>query len=305
VSDAALNVLLAGRFDAAERQAWWQALRAAAPQCNWHRDDETFERTLIDAAVVANPEPGVLASLPKLRLIQSLWAGVDKLLADTTLPTHVAMARMVDPAMNAAMAETALWAVLGLHRRFFDYAAQQSRAQWSALPQRRADEVKVLVLGAGQMGTAVAQRLTAQGYRVASWRARDPALLTNALRDAEIVINLLPLTPVTHGLLGARCFAAMPRGASLVNLARGAHVVDADLLSALDSGQLQRAVLDVFHTEPLPSAHPFWHHPRVTVLPHVAALTDERSAAEVVAANLRALAQGDAIAHVVDRARGY
>jgi glyoxylate/hydroxypyruvate reductase len=305
VSDAVLHVLLTGRFDAAEREAWWQALRAAAPQCVWHRDDVPFDRTSIDAAVVANPEPRVLASLPKLRLIQSLWAGVDKLLADTTLPAHVPLARMVDPAMNAAMAETALWAVLGLHRRFFDYAAQQSQAHWLPLPQRRADEVGVLVLGAGQMGGAVAQRLAAQGYRVTSWRARDPVPLNDALRDAEIVINLLPLTPATRGLLDARCFAALPRGASIVNLARGAHVVDADLLAALDSGHLRRAVLDVFHREPLPSDHPFWHHPQVTVLPHVAALTDERSAAQVVAANLTAITRGASLDHLVDRSRGY
>jgi glyoxylate/hydroxypyruvate reductase len=305
VSKPVLNVLLAGRFNSAERQAWWQALRAAAPQCHWYREDSHFDRASINAAVVANPEPGVLASLPNLHLIQSLWAGVDKLLADATLPAHVPLARMVDPAMNAAMAETALWAVLGLHRRFFDYAAHQMRTQWVPLTQRRADEVRVLVLGAGQMGTAVAQRLAAQGYRVASWRARDRAPLSNVLRDVEIVINLLPLTPATRGLLDARCFAALPRGASLVNLARGAHVVDADLLSALDSGQLQRAVLDVFHSEPLPPAHAFWHHPRITVLPHVAALTDERSAAQVAAGNLRALASGQAVANVVDRKQGY
>jgi glyoxylate/hydroxypyruvate reductase A len=119
------------------------------------------------------------------------------------------------------------------------------------------------------------------------------------------VINLLPLTPATRGLLDARTFAAMPRGASLVNLARGAHVVEADLLTALDSGHLQRAVLDVFAAEPLPAEHPFWRHPRVTVLPHVAALTDERSAATVVAHNLRALRSGQPLAHRVDRSRGY
>ncbi len=300
-----LNVLLCGRFDAAEREAWWSALRCAAPQCHWHRDDATFDRTLIDAAVVANPEPGALAALPKLRLIQSLWAGVDKLLADTTLPTQVPLARMVDPAMNAAMAETALWAVLGLHRRFFDYAAQQARAQWQPHAQRRADEVGVLVLGAGQMGSAVAARLSAQGYRVVTWRAREAAPLVPLLAAAEIVINLLPLTPATRGLLDASFFASLPRGASVVNLARGAHVVDADLLAALDSGHLHRAVLDVFHTEPLPVEHAFWRHPQITVLPHVAALTDERSAAQVVAGNLSALANNQTVANIVNRIRGY
>jgi glyoxylate/hydroxypyruvate reductase A len=300
-----LQVLLAGSFDAAEREAWWQALQAAAPQCEWQRDDAPFDAERIEVAVVANPRPGALAGLPRLRLIQSLWAGVDKLLADATLPAAVPLARMVDPAMNAAMAETAIWAVLGLHRRFFDYAAQQARAQWLPHLQRRADDLRVLVLGAGQMGGTVAARLQAQGYRVATWRARDGGPLQAALRGAEIVINLLPLTPATRGVLDGAAFAAMPRGASLVNLARGAHVVDADLLAALDSGHLQRAVLDVFHAEPLPADHAFWRHPQVTVLPHMAALTDERSAAAVVAANLRALAAGEPIAHRVDRARGY
>jgi glyoxylate/hydroxypyruvate reductase len=305
VSSVALNVLFSGRFDADEREVWWHALRTAAPECRWHRDDAPFDRASIDAAVVANPAPGALANLPKLRLIQSLWAGVDKLLGDATVPIDVPLARMVDPTMNAAMAETALWAVLGLHRRFFDYAAQQARGEWQPHAQRRADEIKVLVLGAGQMGSAVMQRLVAQGYGVHAWRAREAAPLAPLLATAEIVINLLPLTPATRGLLDASLFAALPRGASLVNLARGAHVVDADLLAALDSGHLHRAVLDVFHTEPLPADHVFWRHAQVTVLPHVAALTDERSAVQVVADNLRALAGGAPLANLVDRARGY
>jgi glyoxylate/hydroxypyruvate reductase A len=227
---------------------------------------------------------------------------------------------MVDPAMNAAMAETALWAVLSLHRGFFDYAAQQRTGEWRQHGQRRADEVSVLVLGLGQMGSAVALRLAAQGYRVSGWRAAAagdrPALpgvtvhtgtdaLATLLPSTDIVVNLLPLTPATQGLLDARLFAALPGGASLVNLARGAHVVDADLLTALDSGHLCHAVLDVFHIEPLPPDHRYWLHPRVTVLPHVAALTDMRSAARVVAANLRALRDGAPLAHLVDRARGY
>jgi glyoxylate/hydroxypyruvate reductase len=213
----------------------------------------------------------------------------------------------VDPAMSVAMAETAAWAVLGLHRRYFDYQQQQRDAVWHQHAQRRADEVAVRVLGTGVMGNAVAQRLAGLGYRVSGWRASDAVPLAQALAlaGAEVVVNLLPLTPATRGLLDAQAFAAMPRGASLVNLARGAHVVDADLLAALDSGHLHRAVLDVFATEPLPTGHPFWRHPRVTVLPHAAALTDERSAAVIAAANLRAVMRGEAAAHLVDRARGY
>jgi glyoxylate/hydroxypyruvate reductase A len=132
-----------------------------------------------------------------------------------------------------------------------------------------------------------------------------PAALEPLLAASDIVVNLLPLTATTRGLFDARRLAAMKRGAGLVNLARGAQVIEADLLSALDAGQLSHAVLDVFQVEPLPAEHPFWRHPKVTVLPHVAALTDPRSAAEVAVANVLALRAGRPLAHVVDRDRGY
>jgi glyoxylate/hydroxypyruvate reductase len=300
-----MRVLLTGRFDAGEREAWAAELTRQLPGITW-LDDAAADAAPagIEAAVVANPAPGRLARLPDLRLIQSLWAGVDKLLADTTLPPAVPLARMVDPAMNAAMAETALWAVLALHRGFFSYQAQQRQALWQPLPQRRADEVPVLVLGRGQMGGTAAARLAAQGYPVQTWGRADGELAPQ-LAQAQIVVNLLPLTQATRGLIDARFLAMLPRGASLVNLARGAHVVDADLLAALDAGHIGHAVLDVFHTEPLPAGHPYWQHPRVTVLPHAAAATDERSAAAVVAANLRALQAGVPLLHLVDRSRGY
>ena len=315
-----MDILLTGRMAAAERDQWLQALREAAPDCSWWSDnDADLPTEAIKAAVVANPAPGVLAALPRLRLVQSLWAGVEALLADTTLPAQVPLARMVDPQMNAAMAETALWAVLSLHRGFFDYGLQKHEAVWRQQAQQRAREVSVLVLGLGHMGAAVASRLAAQGYRVSAWHATasdrpGPAgvavhagadALAALLPATRIIVNLLPLTAATRGLLDVRLFAALPRGASVVNLARGAHVVDADLLAALDSGHLHRAVLDVFHAEPLVPAHDFWQHPQVTVLPHVAALTDMRSAAQVVAANLCALREGAPLASLVDRTRGY
>jgi glyoxylate/hydroxypyruvate reductase len=225
-------------------------------------------------------------------------------LADPTVPAGVPMARMVDPAMNAAMAQTALWAVLSLHRGFFAYAQRQREALWRPHGQRRADEVTVLVLGQGQMGRAAGACIASLGYPVLGWR-RDGGALPPLLARSQIVINLLPLTEATRGLLDAGFFAAMPPKSSLVNLGRGAHVVDADLLAALNSGHLRHAVLDVFNTEPLPPEHPYWRHPRVTVLPHAAAATDPRSAAAVVAANLRALRDGGTLMHLVDRARGY
>lgn len=321
-----MAILIATDFGEAEWAAWWPALREALP-------DELLlvpagvgtipngaaavdDPAAVDAALVANPRRGALAGLPNLRLVQSLWAGVDKLLADPTLPRDVALARMVDPAMNEAMAETALWAVLSAHRRHFDYARQQLARVWHQHAQRRADEVRVAVLGLGQMGRACALRLARNGYRVSGWSARPSRIdgvltrdgddaLEGVLREAEIVVNLLPLTDQTRGLFDARRLALLPRGAVLVNLARGGHVVAADLLGALDRGQLSHAALDVFDAEPLPAEHPFWSHPQVTVLPHVAALTDARSAARIAAHNVQALRAGRPLANLVDRSRGY
>ena len=301
-----MTILVAASFDADEWRAWWPLLEAALPEERLVRDRAECDAAEIDVALVANPPAGALQGLPALKLIQSLWAGVDRLLADASVPAQVPLARMVDPAMNETMAETALWAVLSLQRGFFDYAAQQRAGEWRQHALRRADDLSVAILGLGQMGGAAAQLLTRHGYRVIGWHTRDgAAALPQILAGADIVINLLPMTPATHGLFNRATFAQMRRGASLVNLARGAHVVDAELLDALASGQLAHAVLDVFHTEPLPAGHPFWAHPRVTVLPHVAAPTDPRSAAPIAAANVQALRDGRPLAHLVDRARGY
>lgn len=300
-----MNILLCGDLGADEHAEWHAALCSAMPEAQWlDLPAARADPAAVQAAVVANPLPGSLQGLPALRLIQSLWAGVDRLLADPTLPAGVPIARMVDPAMNAAMAETALWAVLSLHRGFFAYQRRQREGVWQVHAQRRADEVKVLVLGQGQMGRTAAGRIAQMGYALSTWR-RDGTPLARLLASAQIVVNLLPLTDETRGLLDHRFFAALPPRASLVNLGRGGHVVDADLLAALDSGHLRHAVLDVFHTEPLPAGHPYWQHPRVTMLPHAAAGTDARSAAAVAVANLRALRDGRTVQNLVEPARGY
>lgn len=313
-----MSIYLCTDFEPREWDEWLPELDAVLPDEHWitRREDALAQAERIDIAVVANPPVGALQGLPRLRLIQSLWAGVDRLLGDATVPAGVPLARMVDPAMNRAMAETALWAVLSLHRGFFDYAQQQRESRWLTHGQRQADEVQVSVLGLGEMGRTTALLLARHGYTVTGWSRRPARLdiveclhgtsgLAQALSRAEVVINLLPLTPDTRGLFNADRLATMRPGASLVNLARGAHVVEPDLLAALDAGHLRHAVLDVFSTEPLPADSPLWLHPRVTVLPHVAAQTDARSAAELVARNVHAVRAGAPLAHLVDRTAGY
>jgi glyoxylate/hydroxypyruvate reductase A len=311
-----MSILVTANFDADEWAQWWPALQAAMPGEHLVRQPADAATGHIDVALVATPPLALLRGLSGLRLVQSLWAGVDKLLADPDLPPGVPLARMVDPSMSAAMAETALWAVLSLHRGFFAYAASQRLAQWQPHAQRRAGDVCVAVLGLGQMGRAAALALVQSGYRVQGWSSNATTIdgvatfagetaLAQVLAGAHIVVNLLPLTPATRDLFNATTLARMLPGASLVNLARGGHVVEADLLAALDSGHLRHAVLDVFAVEPLPRDHPFWSHPQVSALPHAAAQTDVRSAAAVVARNVKALREGRPLHDLVGRARGY
>jgi glyoxylate/hydroxypyruvate reductase A len=313
-----LRVGVIGSAESALLPAWSSLLRAQAG------DFATFienppASTALDAAVLL--APCTVSTFPGLRFVQSAWAGVDKLL--DSVPPALPLARMADPGMADQMAETALWAALSLQRGFFAHGVARTWVKQS-LPSPRAEAVHVLVLGAGLMGGAAAARLRANGYVVSAWRSAPPAAapagggaaapyaelfgaaaLAEALPAASILINLLPLTPATRGLLDAALFSRMPRGAGVVNLARGAHLVERDLLAALESGQVGHAVLDVFAEEPLPDAHPFWGHPRVTVLPHIAALTDPASASALAVANLRALAEGRPLKMLVNRERGY
>lgn len=318
-----MHILLRIRDSQDQIARWQDALSAALPEAIWHPEANVAPDIAdqIRVAVVANPPAGSLRDLPRLEFVQSLWAGVDSLLADTTIPEELVIARMVDPAMSTAMAETALWATLSLHRSFFDYQRQQHQGIWHELAQRRASDIRVTVLGMGAMGLASAKAIAAMGYTVTAWHTGESnrvaraqtgisvvsgnAGLRHALPQTDILINLLPLTAQTSGLLNQDLFVALPKGASVVNLARGGHVVEEDLLAALQSGHLQHAVLDVFQTEPLPAGHIFWKHPKITILPHVAAITDPDSASVVAAKQIRAWFSGDPIANRVERRRGY
>ncbi|WP_374534718.1 2-hydroxyacid dehydrogenase [Phenylobacterium sp.] len=256
-----------------------------------------------EIAIVANPPPGALAALPRLAFVQSAWAGVEGLLADPALP-QVPLARLVDPGLAAQMAEAAAAHVLALHRQAPAYAAQAAQGLWRQLDQPPARARRVGFLGYGELARASANLLQDIGFQVDAW-SRSHGDLSALLAQSDIVVNLLPLTEQTRGVLGAATFARMKRGAAIVNLARGAHLVEPDLLAALADGTLSHAVLDVFETEPLPPGHPFWRHPQITVLPHVAAITDPVSASAFIAANITRFRAGQPLQGLVDRTAGY
>jgi len=270
--------------------------------------------TEIVAAVTWNHPPGELARFPNLRLVSSYGAGVDHLLADPTLPTDVVLARFVDDRLADDMAEYVLTAVLAWRRGWAAHRDAQRAARWEPRPYPRS--TAVLVLGLGRLGGAAARRLAAAGFPTTGWSRtpRDvpgipsvhgPEGLREALPQADVVVCMLPLTPATEGILDCRLFAAVRPGAYLIHVGRGRHLVEDDLLAALDEGRLAGACLDVFAEEPLPVGHPFWSDPRITVTPHVAALTDPASIAEQLVADLQAVARGEPVRHPVDRARGY
>ena len=267
----------------------------------------------VEAAIVTRPPLPPAGALPRLRFVQSLWMGVDRLLAEATLPAHVPLARCLDPGMIAAMTETVLACVLDWHRDRHRYRRAQAEARWQPLAQHLAADRTVGLLGYGVLGQAAARALAGLGFEVLAWTRKPSASagvassadLEHVLAASDILVCLLPLTPATRGLLDRQAFARMKKGAALANLARGEIAVEHDLLAALDERVLSHAYLDVFAEEPLPPAHPFWRHPAVTVTPHVAALTDPRTAAPWVAANLARVARCERPLGLVDRARGY
>jgi glyoxylate/hydroxypyruvate reductase len=307
-------LLFASAVDSAEE---WQAeLQKHLPEVELRVWPDFGDPTEIEAALVWRPQPGLLDRLPNLRLILSLGAGVDHIFADPALPAGVPIVRLVDPYLTAAMSEYVQLQVLRLHRQDPAYLAQQQARLWRRLPQPNAAERRVGVLGLGVLGSDAALRLKVLGFDVAGWSRTEqtlPGVLTfhgadgleGLLRRSEILICLLPLTAATAGILDATRFALLPRGAGIINCARGGHLVEADLLAALDSGQLSAAVLDVFRDEPLPPEHPFWRHPRILVTPHVAASTNAPTAAVAVADNLRRLRDGRPLVNRVDASVRY
>jgi glyoxylate/hydroxypyruvate reductase A len=269
----------------------------------------------IDMLACVKLAPGLARALPSLRLVQKLGAGVDAILGDPELGAGVRVARLRPETAAREIAEYCLAYVLREQRNQRFHAARQGARVWEARPSRSAPETAVGVLGLGQIGGHVARAFAALGFRVLGWSRspkaiegvdcrHGPAALAPLLGICDYAISVLPSTAATRGLFDAGILAAMKPGAWLVNVGRGDLIVEADLVAALDSGPLAGAVLDVFREEPLPSAHPFWGHPKITITPHVSGwrLT---GGLEDVAENYRRLQDGRPLLHEVDRDAGY
>lgn len=298
-----------------EWRGHFRACNPAIEVVGW--DEARSDPAGIAYALVWAPEAGRLAALPDLRLVISAGAGVDNILADPLLPPGLPIARMITDSTAGVMSEYVLTATLMLIRQARRMALNQADRRWQTLDAPpRIEQVRVGVMGLGQLGAPTVQRLAGIGFQVAGWsrgRASLPGVRAYAgpdelaafLARTDVLVCLLPSTDATRGILNAATFAGLPRGACVINAGRGDHLLVPDLLAALDSGQLSGAVLDVFDVEPLPAESPLWQHPGVTVTPHYGSTPDRRERARKAADMMQRWERGLPLPQLYDRQRGY
>ena len=282
------------------------AIHAIVPDAeliDYRRDMSDAELATIDVVLGWRFPPGVAGRLTGLKWVCSVAAGVEKLLVPVLAPA-VPMSRIVDAEQAEGIAQFVVMMALRHARGLVAYEALQARHEWRRQPVG-ALRSRAAVLGMGTMGGAVARLLAAVGFEVHGWSRRTGGPLEALLRASDIVVCALPLTPQTDGLLGAVAFAQMPTGSYLINIARGAHVNEADLIAAVRSGHLAGAALDVQRHEPMPADDPLWDVPGITITPHIAAQSSPQTIASQFVAGLHCVQRGEPPPQTVDRARGY
>ncbi|SFO04167.1 glyoxylate/hydroxypyruvate reductase A [Formivibrio citricus] len=299
-----------------QQELYFRLLQEALPDREIACWPQEVDPEAVTHAAVWMPPAGFFRRFPNLQAVFVMGAGVDQMLGRDDIPEQVAIVRLTDAGMAKQMIEYCLYGVLHYQRYMDVYRQQQGAGQWLAQPTRLAGEVRVSVLGLGQLGAQVAQHLAGMGYRVTGW-SRQPravgqvncvhgdAALRALLPETDVLFSVLPATPETRHLLDAERLALLPKDSAIINAGRGSLIDEEALLAHLNRGHLRFVMLDVFAQEPLAADHPFWLHPRVMITPHVAADTVPEEAVSQIAANLRGLAAGEPVTGVVERCRGY
>lgn len=296
--------------------SWVKHISRLAPEIDIRIWPDTGNADDIEFALSWNHPLGEFKKYQHLKCIASLGAGVDHLLIDPHLPDGVPVTRVVEDSMAQSMSEYVVLAVLNYCRQFDTYRTHQSQKKWQPRKPLLAEDMRIGIMGLGQLGRDAAKKLSAIGYPVSGWSRTSKNIagvdclagtgdLNDFLSAARILICMLPLTPQTKGILGRQTFDKLPTGAYVINVARGEHLIQKDLLAALDAGQLSGACLDVFAIEPLPSEHPFWKHPKIKVTPHISSITFSRAVAPQIIENYRRSQSGQPLLNVVDIKQGY
>ncbi|MFB0874232.1 MULTISPECIES: 2-hydroxyacid dehydrogenase [unclassified Sphingobium] len=301
--------------DPARGQIWRDIFAGEAADIGFIAPPEPYDTAAIRYLAAWSPPADLIASLPNLEVLFSIGAGVDQFDMDS-LPPHIQVVRMIEPGIVAGMVEYATLAVLALHRDLIPYRAAQAEERWAPIKLVPAEQRRVGVMGLGQLGKAVLGALAPFGFALSGW-SRSPHEVEGVtchsgakgldafLAGCDILLCLLPLTPDTRGILCRDLLSRLPRGAMLINAARGGHLVADDVIALLDEAHLSAAMLDVTDPEPLPAGHPFWSHPRILLTPHVASMTRADSAGRALIANIRRHQAGEPMDGVVARGRGY
>lgn len=298
-----------------DTQGWRDAVAELLPDIELRIFPDVGDPAEIAYLAFMHPDFDEIPPLPNLKAMFSRSAGVEAFVHHPRLP-KVPLGKIEPPGGDPMMTEYVVMHVLRLHREMPLYQAAQARGEWLRRPIPRPEDRRIGFLGFGLMARAPALVLTSLGFPVSAWvrSPRDdadiplrhgPDQFDDFMRQTDIAVCLLPLTRETEGILGARSFALMPRGAMVINIGRGRHVVEADLIAALDSGQLSHASLDALHPEPLPPDNPLWRHPQVTVMPHVARRPTIRQLVTEIAANIGSIEAGGRLLQEIDRDMGY
>ncbi|WP_044563576.1 glyoxylate/hydroxypyruvate reductase A [Azospirillum sp. B4] len=308
-----MSVLYKSEID---RGRAWQALFADhAPDIGFHLWPEMGDPAAIRYLAAWAPTADIFAALPNLEVLFSIGAGVDQLDL-SQVPPSVAVVRMVEAGLTEGMVEYAVFATLALHRRVIEYISDQRQGRWQPARLVPPAQRRVGVMGLGVLGQAVLARLSAFGFPLLGWSRTPHAIagvdcyagrgqLPDFLAQCDVLICLLPLTPETRGILCRETFDRLPQGAGLINAGRGGHLIESDLLDALDGGRLAGAVLDVLNSEPPPADHPFWRHPKILLTPHVASMTTADTGGQALLDNIRRHQAGIPMQGLIRRDLGY
>ncbi len=295
---------------------WIRAFNKTDPSVEVLTEDQVIDNSSVIYTLAWKQPPGIFNRYPNLKCVSSLGAGVDHLVEDPHIPEEIDIVRIIDPVLSGDLFEFALAVIMNRLRSLTGYKIRQVRKEWKKSLYMRIEDLRIGIMGTGKIGNHMATKLSGMGFNVCGWartKGKEEVYkkyagqeeLDSFLQKINMLICVLPLTKSTKGILNRENLQKLPEGSYLINLARGPHLVDDDLISLLDSGHLSGASLDVFHSEPLPPGHPFWSHPDINLTPHVASITDPERVSDQIIENYHRVKKGEKPLNIVSRKLGY
>lgn len=296
-----------------DTEEWSRELRNQHPGMDVYVYPEQHHKKDVEYAVTWKHPRGIFKNYPNLKVIASMGAGVDHILSDPDIPEDVTITRIVDKQLTLDMSNFVLALIMNYLRNI---SYHHCSASWKPTKYLKVRDVRIGVMGLGVLGTGVTENLLKNDFNVSGWSRSFKELegiktyngkeqLTKFLRKVDILVCLLPLTEETEDILDKELFEKLPQGAYVINVARGEHLVEKDLLEMVNTGHLSGAALDVFRREPLPQDHPFWENPRIHITPHIASVTDPKEVVSQIVENYKRMTEGEELKNIVAREKGY